>query len=73
MSKVQLDRLILLCEVSGCAVPPPHVVGLIDALRKYVGLTSEMAQLIYDRNVCSGAELDHLSDLMEAARTVTMP
>jgi hypothetical protein len=71
--KVQIDRLIALCELSGCAVAPIHVAALIEAVRRYSALAADLAAIVMDAGCIDTVTMDALSDRMEAARTCQMP
>jgi hypothetical protein len=71
--KIPLDQLLVRVELSGCAVAPVHVAALVLALRRYCGLTAQMAEALAEKRALTSAEFDQLADRMEEARTCVMP
>lgn len=70
--RVLLGDLIKMCEYSGGAVPPVHVMKLCEALRGCIGLVADMARYI-DAGEVTGPQMDDLETRLVAVKTVEMP
>lgn len=72
MIAIPLDQFLALCELWGGAVDPPKVLALVALVRRYAGITAEMAKIICDGEVPPGA-IASLTSQMESARVVMIP